>query len=409
MARPRRGHGVNGARESRPRGGAPRSYRFRVRSRRNPVRHRRGVPGAGPPARHTTRANGFTQRRRRPGGRGSRRRAHCRLRARVAVRVVVVGAGIAGLAAAWELTRTGGVDVTLLESERRAGGVIVTEHVEGFVVEGGPDGFLASEPELPELANELGIGDHLVGQGARGTALWTGKALEPIEEGRAAQLLGIDASSAEVKAGFRSFANGMGEPVAALAERLAGTLRLAQGVAGLVRRGSRWHVAITGGSAHDADGIVLALATFSCALIWGQWMAIRRRPRTPSSPQSSAFAASRCGRACSTGTADCRATARVMPSMSPPSEAASAGSHLWRSPGRATTEQASRPVSVRGARRRASLHRRWLVDERDDLLGESLHLLELRTELQQQEVHAPLLERTNAIGDLLRCSRESRL
>ena len=179
------------------------------------------------------------------------------------MRVVVVGAGIAGLAAAWELTRTGGVDVTLLESERRAGGVIVTEHVEGFVVEGGPDGFLAGEPELPELANELGIGDHLVSQGARGTALWTGKALEPIEEGRAAQLLGIDASSAEVKAGFRSFANGMGEPVAALAERLAGTLRLAQGVAGLVRRGSRWHVAITGGSAHDADGIVLALPAYA--------------------------------------------------------------------------------------------------------------------------------------------------
>jgi len=179
------------------------------------------------------------------------------------VRVVVVGAGIAGLAAAWELTRTGGIDVTVLESERRAGGVIVTEHVERFVVEGGPDGFLAGEPELPELANELGIGDHLVSQGARGTALWTGKALEPIEEGRAAQLLGIDASSAEVKAGFRSFANGMGEPVAALAERLAGTLRFAQGVAGLVRAGSRWHVAITGGSAHDADGVVLALPAYS--------------------------------------------------------------------------------------------------------------------------------------------------
>jgi len=179
------------------------------------------------------------------------------------VRVVVVGAGIAGLAAAWELTRTGGIDVTLLESERRAGGVIVTEHVEGFVVEGGPDGFLAGEPELPELASELGIGDHLVSQGARGTALWTGKALEPIEEGRAAQLLGIDASSAEVKAGFRSFANGMGEPVAALAERLAGALRFAQGVAGLVRAGSHWHVAITGGSAHDADGVVLALPAYS--------------------------------------------------------------------------------------------------------------------------------------------------
>jgi protoporphyrinogen oxidase len=179
------------------------------------------------------------------------------------MRVVVVGAGIAGLTAAWELLRSGGVDVTVLEAERRPGGVIVTEQVGGFLVEGGPDGFLAGEPELPALADDLGIGDHVVSQQARGTALWTGKALEPIEEGRAAQLLGIDASSAAVKEGFRSFANGMAEPVAALSQRLAGTLRFAQGVAGLVSNGQRWHVAITGGSAHEADGVVLALPAYS--------------------------------------------------------------------------------------------------------------------------------------------------
>jgi len=181
----------------------------------------------------------------------------------VVVRVVVVGAGIAGLTAAWELLRIGGVDVTVLEAERRAGGVIVTEEVQACIVEGGPDGFLAGEPELPALANELGIGDHIVSQQARGTSLWTGKALEPIEDGRAAQLLGIDASSAAVKDGFRSFAHGMGEPVAALSQRLAGTLRFAQGVAGLVSEGPRWHVAITGGSAHDADGVVLAVPAYS--------------------------------------------------------------------------------------------------------------------------------------------------
>ena len=180
------------------------------------------------------------------------------------MKVVVVGAGIAGLVAAWELSRHSGIDVTVLEAERRPGGVIVTEQVDGFIVEGGPDGFLAGEPELPELAHELGIGDHVVSQRVRGTAVWTGKALEPIEEGRAAQLLGIEASSAEVKAGFRSFANGMGEPVAALAQRLAGTLCFGQEVAAPVRQGSRWHVAITGGSTHDADGIVLALP--ACAV-----------------------------------------------------------------------------------------------------------------------------------------------
>jgi oxygen-dependent protoporphyrinogen oxidase len=186
------------------------------------------------------------------------------------VKVVVVGAGIAGLAAAWELQRAaagggggGGCDVTVLESERRPGGVILTEQRQGFIVEAGPDGFLAGEPELPALARELGIGDHVVSQIARGTLLWTGKALEPIEEGRAAALLGIDATKAEVAAGFSSFAAGMAEPVAALVERLGGALRVAQGVAGLAPERKGWRIAITGGSAHEADGVVLALPAYA--------------------------------------------------------------------------------------------------------------------------------------------------
>ena len=179
------------------------------------------------------------------------------------MKVIVVGAGIAGLAAAWELVRAGVGDVTVLESERRAGGVIVTEHVQEFIVEGGPDGFLAGEPELPALATELGIADRVVNQQARGTALWNGRELAPLDEGRAAALLGIDATKADVAAGFRSFAGGMAEPVAALVQRLAGVVRFAQGVAGLVSKRKRWHLAITGGSAHDADGVVLALPAYA--------------------------------------------------------------------------------------------------------------------------------------------------
>lgn len=176
---------------------------------------------------------------------------------------MVVGAGIAGLAAAWELLQVGGCDVTVLESERRAGGIIVTEQVDGFIVEGGPDGFLAGEPELPELATELGIADRVVSQQSRGTSLWNGKQLQPIEEGQAAAILGIEASETAVAAGFRSFAGGMGEPVAALSQRLAGVLRFAQGVAGLTREGRGWRVAVTGGSAHDADAVVLAIPAYA--------------------------------------------------------------------------------------------------------------------------------------------------
>ena len=67
--------------------------------------------------------------------------------------VAVAGAGLAGLAAAWELSRAG-VTVALLDAERRPGGMVVTERRDGFVVEGGPDGFLAAEPDIQELARD---------------------------------------------------------------------------------------------------------------------------------------------------------------------------------------------------------------------------------------------------------------
>jgi len=188
-------------------------------------------------------------------------------------RVVVVGAGIAGLAAAWDIARAG-ADVTVLESERRPGGVIVTERHEGFLVEGGPDGFLAAEPELPALAAELGIATRVVAQQARGTSLWTGKGFEPLEEGRAAALLGIDVQGSDLATGFRSFAGGMGELVTALAERLVGAqhaaplLCVAQGVTGTATARAGWRVAVTGGSAHEAEALILALPAHAA----GRWL-----------------------------------------------------------------------------------------------------------------------------------------
>ena len=206
----------------------------------------------------------------------------------------MVGAGISGLVAAWELTRAGGHDVVVLESERRAGGIIVTEQIQDFVIEGGPDGFLAGEPELPALASELGIGDRVVDQQARGTALWNGTALAPLDEGRAAALLGIDATKSEVSAGFRSFATGMADPVAALVEKLAGKVRFAQGVAGIVPLKNGWRVAVTGGSAHDADGIVLALPAYSAGRLLeavgaGHARELARTPYLPSITVSLAY------------------------------------------------------------------------------------------------------------------------
>jgi oxygen-dependent protoporphyrinogen oxidase len=71
--------------------------------------------------------------------------------------VVVIGGGIAGLAAAYRLVAIGEVDVTLVEKDARLGGKILTENVDGFVIEGGPDAFLAWKPRGRALCDELGL------------------------------------------------------------------------------------------------------------------------------------------------------------------------------------------------------------------------------------------------------------
>ncbi|MGH9253385.1 MAG: protoporphyrinogen oxidase [Vicinamibacterales bacterium] len=75
--------------------------------------------------------------------------------------VVVVGGGIAGLAAAYELQRRG-LRIRLLEATARLGGVILTEHFDGWIIDGGPDSLLVQKPAGVGLCRELGIADRLV-------------------------------------------------------------------------------------------------------------------------------------------------------------------------------------------------------------------------------------------------------
>lgn len=79
--------------------------------------------------------------------------------------VLIVGGGIAGLATAYRLRQANPeVEITLVEREPRLGGKIVTDEVAGFVVEGGPDSFLARQkPWGLELARELGLDERLLG------------------------------------------------------------------------------------------------------------------------------------------------------------------------------------------------------------------------------------------------------
>lgn len=73
----------------------------------------------------------------------------------------IVGGGIAGLAAAYELTRRG-ASCLVLEASARPGGVILSEAIEGFTVDAGPDSLLIQKPAAIELCRELGLADRLV-------------------------------------------------------------------------------------------------------------------------------------------------------------------------------------------------------------------------------------------------------
>jgi oxygen-dependent protoporphyrinogen oxidase len=75
--------------------------------------------------------------------------------------VAIVGGGIAGLSAAYELQRRG-CSVQVLEASHRPGGVIRTERFDGWVVDCGPDALLVQKPAAVALCRELGIADRLV-------------------------------------------------------------------------------------------------------------------------------------------------------------------------------------------------------------------------------------------------------
>lgn len=80
-------------------------------------------------------------------------------------RIVIIGGGITGLAAAYRLEKLrDDVAITLIERSERLGGKLQTEREDGFVVEAAPDSFLSRKPRGIGLCRELGIEDQLHGR-----------------------------------------------------------------------------------------------------------------------------------------------------------------------------------------------------------------------------------------------------
>lgn len=105
------------------------------------------------------------------------------------MRTAIIGGGIAGLAAAYELERARATDpniaYTLFEGRDRLGGSISSQVFEGTVLEGGPDSFITEKPAAAELARELGLGPDLVpsNDAARKTWIVVGKRLVALPDG----------------------------------------------------------------------------------------------------------------------------------------------------------------------------------------------------------------------------------
>jgi oxygen-dependent protoporphyrinogen oxidase len=101
-------------------------------------------------------------------------------------RVVVVGGGITGLALAHALEKAEErYDVKLLEASDRLGGNICTVTHNGFVIDSGPDSWVATKPHATRLAREVGLGDELIGTrpDSRKVYIVWGRKLHPMPEG----------------------------------------------------------------------------------------------------------------------------------------------------------------------------------------------------------------------------------
>ena len=96
--------------------------------------------------------------------------------------VVVVGAGVSGLATAYYLKCRGGarVTVTVVEASERPGGKVATEQICGHPVDAGPDSLLVRVPAMAALLDELSLSDLIVAPSVSTAHIWSRGRLRPL-------------------------------------------------------------------------------------------------------------------------------------------------------------------------------------------------------------------------------------
>ncbi|KQU70226.1 protoporphyrinogen oxidase [Phycicoccus sp. Root101] len=108
--------------------------------------------------------------------------------------VVVIGGGISGLTAAWQLLDAlPGVTVTIVDASDRPGGKLRREPVAGVALDVGAESVLARRPEALTLMSELGLDEHVVHPEATTASIWSRGQLHPMPRGT---LMGIPSPAA---------------------------------------------------------------------------------------------------------------------------------------------------------------------------------------------------------------------
>lgn len=182
--------------------------------------------------------------------------------------IAIVGAGLAGLTAAYDLVRSGN-KVALYDGNAEVGGQVRTRRARGFLIEEGAEGFVAADSDVPDLCRELGLADQVVSQVERRSLLYRGGDLSPLSSNDAATLLGIPVPDDSGPRGLSTLRDGMGALTAALLGAIGkrGELRLKSAVTRVERRDSQWRLSLSAGTTANARHVVLAVPPRAAATL----------------------------------------------------------------------------------------------------------------------------------------------
>jgi oxygen-dependent protoporphyrinogen oxidase len=184
--------------------------------------------------------------------------------------LVIIGAGLTGLAVAVRRARAGD-RIVVLEASARPGGQLSTLREEGYVIEEGAEGFVASSEAVPALAREVGCVERIDDQLVERSYGFDGQTLRTLAPGEAGAFLGFQVHKRDLGRGIRAFRGGMGELTDHLLASLGGSVELRFGVAAtrVDRDGSGLRVQDSSGVERECEALVVATGAAAAGALLG--------------------------------------------------------------------------------------------------------------------------------------------